>query len=430
LPQINFNGTLPNFNRSFTGYINSDGSQSYVNQQFISFSGNLEMTKTLGFTGGSLFLSSGLQRVDNIYDSLTTKNYLSTPISFGISQPLFNYNPYKWSKQIEPIKYQESQRVYVETVEQVAITGINYFFGLMKSQLELQINQINVLNYDTLLQMAKGRYQLGKIEENDLLQLELNYLQSKSSLEMAQLNYENAVFRFKSFLRISQDAQIVLQNPQPLAYIIVDKEIALQYALKNSAQTLQFETQLLQANANLDKASKENGFNANLYAVFGLTQNAPNYQQAYNDPSDQQNVNLGIQVPLYDWGLRKGQLQVAQSNLEIVKSNVEQARIDFAQKVYLQVAKFNMQQNQLFIAAKSDTIAQKSYEITKQRYYLGKITVTDLNIAQESNDRARLAYLSALQTYWEAYFQLRKNTLFDFEKNAPIEVDFNTILNQ
>jgi outer membrane protein TolC len=238
------------------------------------------------------------------------------------------------------------------------------------------------------------------------------------------------VFRFKSFLRISQDAQIVLQNPQPLAYIIVDKEIALQYALKNSAQTLQFETQLLQANANLDKASKENGFNANLYAVFGLTQNAPNYQQAYNDPSDQQNVNLGIQVPLYDWGLRKGQLQVAQSNLEIVKSNVEQARIDFAQKVYLQVAKFNMQQNQLFIAAKSDTIAQKSYEITKQRYYLGKITVTDLNIAQESNDRARLAYLSALQTYWEAYFQLRKNTLFDFEKNAPIEVDFNTILNQ
>jgi outer membrane protein TolC len=111
-----------------------------------------------------------------------------------------------------------------------------------------------------------------------------------------------------------------------------------------------------------------------------------------------------------------------------VNSNVEQAHIDFKQKIYLQVAQFNMQQNQLFIAAKSDTVAQRSYNITKNRYFLGKIDVTELNIARRSNDQARLSYLTALQSYWMAYYQLRKNTLFDFTTNQPLDVDFEELL--
>ena len=35
--------------------------------------------------------------------------------------------------------------------------------------------------------------------------------------------------------------------------------------------------------------------------------------------------------------------------------------------------KFNMQQNQIQIAAKADTVAKKSYEITQDRYMIGKI---------------------------------------------------------
>jgi outer membrane protein TolC len=87
-----------------------------------------------------------------------------------------------------------------------------------------------------------------------------------------------------------------------------------------------------------------------------------------------------------------------------------------------------MQQNQLYIAAKSDTIAQRNYIITKNRYYLGKISVTDLNIAQSSNDQARLNYLRAMQKYWVSYYSLRKNTLFDFKANKELDVDYDKIL--
>ncbi len=428
LPQVDFSGELPNLNHAFTKYTGSDGTETYIGQSYVSYSGSLKIKKTLGLTGGNVFLSTGLQRIDNYSDSSKTHNFLSTPVNLGIMQPLFNYNPYKWSKKIEPLKYQEAKIKYLEAVEQVSITAVNYYFNLLKAQLEIQINEINVQNYDTLYQMAKGRYSLGKIEENDLLQLELKTLQSKSSLQLAKLNYENAMYRFKSFLRLSPEDNIVLVDPKPVHFMVVDKAKALDHALKNNSHILAMDRQMLQANSELDRAKKANGFNANLYAVFGLTQNSKMLNEVYKNPYQQQNVRLGLQVPIFDWGLRKGQVKIAESNLSIVKSNVEQSRIDFQQQIYLQVAEFNMQQNQLYIAAKSDTVAQRSYIITKNRYFLGKITVTDLNIAQNSNDQARINYLKALQNFWTSFYSLRKSTLFDFKSQKSIEVDFNKIL--
>ena len=429
LPQINFNGTIPNFTRAYENYTNPDGSQSYVGQRFISYSGELRINKTIGYTGGNVFLSSGLQKVDNFYDTITTHNYLSTPINIGISQPLFNYNPYKWSKKIEPLKYDAAKRKYIETVEDVSLIAVRNYFNLLKAQMTLRIRTLNVQNYDTLYKLAEGRYSLGKIEENELLQLELKLLQSRSSKEMAELNYNNALVKFKSFLRIPLSQEIILKDPEPQEFIIVDKTKALVMAKQNSSEMLAQDLRMLEANSVLDRAKKENGFNADLYAVFGLTQNADMLSSAYKDSKDQQRVSLGLSIPIYDWGQRKGQVIMAESNLEIVKNTVEQQLVDFEQRIYLEVVKFNMQQNQLYIAAKSDTIAMRAFDITKYKYYnSGKISVTDLNIAQSANDQARISYLNALETYWNSYYQLRKSTLYDFFENKMLDVDFDKLI--
>jgi outer membrane protein TolC len=83
-----------------------------------------------------------------------------------------------------------------------------------------------------------------------------------------------------------------------------------------------------------------------------------------------------------------------------------------------------MQQNQLKIAAKSDTVARKSYEVTKGRYLIGKInSILDLNNAQMETDNSEKNYYFALQTFWRTYYEIRKMTLFDFLKNEPLPFD-------
>lgn len=54
-----------------------------------------------------------------------------------------------------------------------------------------------------------------------------------------------------------------------------------------------------------------------------------------------------------------GRIKITESNREIQRTAIEQELIDFDQNVYLELMNFKMQQRQLAISAKSDTVAQK-----------------------------------------------------------------------
>jgi hypothetical protein len=54
---------------------------------------------------------------------------------------------------------------------------------------------------------------------------------------------------------------------------------------------------------------------------------------------------------------------------------------------------------------------------------IGKIGITDLNIAQNEKDNARRGYFDGLQTFWRNFFEIRKLTLYDFVRNEPIILD-------
>jgi len=60
------------------------------------------------------------------------------------------------------------------------------------------------------------------------------------------------------------------------------------------------------------------------------------------------------------------------------------------------------------------------YDITKNRYLIGKIDITDMNIALTEKDEAKARYIQSLQDFWTAYFNLRRLTLYDFEEGFQI----------
>lgn len=427
LPQLGITATIPNINQSILKYTNPNGIESFLPQQYTSYNANLALTQKIGLTGGTISLNSGLQRVDNTADSTTT-SYLSTPINIGYTQPFFTFNPFKWERKIEPLKYDQAKRKYLEDCEQISITATNYFFSLLQAQIEKKIAEINISNYDTLYKIAKGRYQLGKIAENDLLLLELNVLKAQAAVENANLALDNASFGLKSYLRIKDTIPLILIPPANIDYFSVDPKIAMEQANANSSSALDFKRRLLEAARDVNQAKMDGRFDAELTAIFGLTQSAPTLDKAYKNPLNQEQVALGLTIPLLDWGVARGKIKMAQSQQEIVKNSVEQDIIDFQRNVYLKVIQFNMQKKQLMIAAKSDTVAKKTYDVTKGRYLIGKInSILDLNNAQINTDDAKISYYQALQTYWRTYFELRKQTLFDFNLNQTIPFDFSVL---
>ena len=201
-------------------------------------------------------------------------------------------------------------------------------------------------------------------------------------------------------------------------------EKAIEFANVNNSKSLGFERRLLESDREVNRAQRENRFSATLFAQYGLTQQGEDFNTVYHNPQDQQQLSLGIHVPILDWGLAKGRIKIAESNREIQRTAVEQERIDFDQNIYLEVMNFKLQQRQLAISAKSDTVAQKGFDVSKQRYMIGKISITDLNVALSDKDNSRISYIRSLQNYWINYFQIRKLTMYDFKTDSEISIDF------
>jgi outer membrane protein TolC len=163
-------------------------------------------------------------------------------------------------------------------------------------------------------------------------------------------------------------------------------------------------------------------------ASFGLRDQDPLFNKSYVEPNQQQRIRVGFTMPILDWGLGRGKYKMAQSSLELAQVQSEQAIVDFQQNLYLDVEQFNLQAAQVGIAAKSDTVAQKMFEVTKQRFLIGKIAVLELNNADTKKDENKRAYLQSLQNYWTYFYNLRNLTLFDFVNRKPLETDYEKLL--
>ncbi len=427
LPHLTFDATLPSLDRSISAITLPDGSDAFIQRSLATSSSNLSVTQTIGLTGGQIFVNSGLQRIDLIKDDEIVTSYLSTPVNIGLQQPIFAYNPYRWERKIEPVRYQEARQRYIENLEDISLRATSLFFDLLMAQINVEINKTDLNNNDTLYQIAKGRYALGRIAENELLQMELNYLNSLSALEQSEINREAALFRFRSYLGMEGDEEIVLVPPKDIPDLKVNPQEALEYAKSNRPDLLAFDRQKIEAESEVHRARADSRFNANLYALYGLTQSADEFSDAYSSPLDRQQLVFGIRIPIVDWGVSKGKVKMAESNRELVNTNVQQALTDFEYEIYLRVLEFNRLENQLEIAAKADTIANKRYEVTRQRFLIGNIGILDLNIAWQEKDRATQNYLMALYNYWRGFYEIRKLTLYDFTEEQSIYVRFEEL---
>jgi outer membrane protein TolC len=317
LPSVTLDANVPYFSRSYRGILQPDGTSKFQYNTFGDYSAGMTINQKVGPTGGSVFLRSSLQRHDDVYVDSTDITYQSTPIIIGYSQPIFKYNEYRWARQLEPLKYEKAKRQYLEDIEQVSITTTNYFFNLLLAQIEKGIAEKNLNSYDTLYKIALGRYQLGKIAENELLQLELNFLRAKAAVDNASLNYENMLFRLKSFLRIKETTAIELLPPTKTKHQFINTSQAIAEARKNTATSIEFKERLISAESVVRQAKMNGRFDADLYLEYGLTQSSSDVADVYTSPLDQQVVNLGVNVPILDWGKARGQIKVAESNFEL-----------------------------------------------------------------------------------------------------------------
>ena len=383
LPEVNLNGTLPNYNKSYSRYQNSDGSYSFVRNNTLGLSGTLSIDQNLWFTGGKLSLASSLEYIKQL-GSGGDKRFMSVPVSLELSQPIFGVNNLKWNRRIEPVRYAEAKAAFITATEQVTMKTITYFFNLLLAKENLKTAHQNKVNADRLYEVAVAKRKMGQISENDLL-------------------------------------------PNSAPDMKMEYNLVLSKALDRNSFAQNIRRRQLEADYEVATA-RGNLRSIDLFASVGYTGQDRDLTSAYKGLLDNQIVQVGVKVPILDWGKRRGKVRVAKSNREVVLSRIRQEQMDFNQDIFLLVANFNNQAQQLGIAQEADGIAEKRYKTSVETFMIGQISTLDLNDAQKSKDEARQKHISELYYYWYYFYQIRSLTLWDFERNCELEADFEEIV--
>lgn len=428
LPEINFAGTLPNYNKSYSTYQNSDGSYSFVRNNTLGLSGELSIDQNIWLTGGRLSLTSSLDYMQQLGTG-GKKQFMSVPIGLKLTQPVFGVNNLKWSRRIEPVRYAEAKAAFISATEDVTMRTISYFFQLLLAKETLGTAQQNQQNADHLYEVAGAKRKMGQISENELLQLKLSALNAKAAVTEANSNLNAMMFQLRAFLGLSEDEKLQPMLPESAPDVRMEYNQVLNKALERNSFAQNIRRRQLESDYEVAIA-RGNLRSVDLFASVGYTGQNTQLSSAYNNLLDNQIVQVGIKIPILDWGKRRGKVRVAKSNRDVVLSKIRQEQMNFNQDIFLLVENFNNQAQQLEIAREADIIAQQRYKTSIETFLIGKINTLDLNDAQNSKDEARQKRISELFNFWSYYYQIRSLTLWDFQRNEELEADFEDIVKQ
>lgn len=418
-PQLLLDSRLPAFTRSFNEVVQPDGTILFQPVRYNNSSVGLSLEQNIAHTGGTIYATTQMQRFDDFSRNNTLYN--GTLFAVGLEQPLFRFNELKWGRKIEPLKYQESRQEYVESLEEIAFRASNLYFDLLLAQVNLSIATTNQQNTGDILRIAQEKFDLGKISRNEILQLRLEQLKSEKAVATARRDVEICTLNLKAYIGLQNGDKLDLEEPRPQSKPDVSAEKALAEAYANRADAIAFSRRLLEAKRDVARAKAETGLNAALTANVGFSNRGQTIGEVYEQPQNQQLVSVAFTMPILDWGRTQSRRKTAEANQQLTQYAIEQDQQNFKQQIYTQVTLFQMLKDQLALTAQADSIAAEKYQIAKDRYVLGDLSITDLSIAFAEKDQARRDYISALRDYWAAYYQLRWLTLFDFEKLQKIQ---------
>jgi outer membrane protein len=417
-PQLTLTGDLPNYTHTNTPVTQDDGSIKFVYVSQAQASGQLSLSQSISKTGTSIYAATNLYRIQDFIKN--SVDYSGSPFYIGLYQPIFAYNYMKWNKKTEPLVFEEAQKNFIESVEEISLRATQNFFNYLQIQTNFSLATSNLKNSDDNLRIAEIKRKLGKISENDYSRIELSVLNAQKALNKARMELKNADFELKSYINLEQEQAIELIVPLDMILFEINPEKALEEAKANRKETPLFERRLIEADRDLVRAKRNTGLSATLIGSYGVSKSGENYGDIYHDTEKQRTARLTMSIPILDWGRSSSSVKLAESSRELVVYDVEKDRSDFERGVIVQVEQFGLLRDQLNTAREADRVAENGYQIALKKFQSGEISITDLNIALSERETAKRDYITSIENYWESYYRLRILTLYDFELNQKI----------
>jgi outer membrane protein TolC len=424
LPKITFNTNPITFRRSLIERYDSELDRDVFRSiQNLNSSARISLSQNIPQTGGVISLNSNYNRLIN-FNPERISSYNTAPVNLSLSQPIMAFNRFKWQKKTAPLEYEKSKKELIYQLQSINVKTVNYFFNWALISKRVDMAEENLVVAERLYKIGKRRYKIGSIEKEDVLNLELQFYNSETRLISLKNQLTQRKNDLKLFLRedIEKFRKPLLPELIPLLKIDVDRAIKL--FEKNNPDILNLTIEKIESDKNLDRIIKDNRFDLSLSANYGLNQQSDNFLNSFNNLLDQQGVSIRFQMPILDWGERKGNIKKAKMNKEVEEIDLQQKKNKLYQGLKSKIFDFNLQEKLVSAAFRATEISKESYLITEKRFLSGRVTLLKLTSALRAWQSNNENYISRLSSYWKYYYELQQYTLYNFIENRELDINF------
>lgn len=296
-----------------------------------------------------------------------------------------------------------------QTVEEAVVAA---YWAVASAQDQVESATLALEAAEESLELVTSRYESGIVDELELSQARLEVLEYQSSLVEAENAYQTACNAFSLLTGLGSDG-FETEEPQELGTFTsqaLDSLLEAAGSGNTSLQSLRKEVELAEANSldtmadyqlpSLQVAANYNLGGSGVTSLSGLA-------------SDKASVSVALTVPISSWipgSTGSNAVQSARDQEEIARLNLESGNRQVDSDVRGGLADLEEASLSASIAAESLILAQRSYELTLERYDNGYVSYSDVSDARRQMVDAQLTLSSSRVDQMEALWALSFDT--------------------
>lgn len=418
-PRMDLVANFPNYFRTSSEVTQNDGTVAFreveINNSFVG----LFASQRIASTGGTVSLESRLQRTDNFVQD--NKFYNGSPLRLTYRQPILAFNAWKWDSKLMPMQITVNERQLTAARAGAALEATDRFFDLVSADQERLIAEVNKVANEQLYTVAQERYELGKINRGDLVQLQLELTSAEQNLLRARRLVGAASAAIYRLLGKAYDMILLRPElPETNVQTDIDTDRAMTLMQQRRPEILAAQQLTLEAEREEDRVRRDLGPRIDIEAGFGFVRNDENISPIYSDPKSERILSVNLSLPILDWGERKSLTKRAASARGLAEEIARRTELELGTELVQLLEQWKTVQEELRLATQIKDLATERFEISKESYELGAIPLSQLTLAQQARDQNTRAYASTLRAYWFTYAQLARLTLWDFINDKPL----------
>ncbi|MGX9984992.1 TolC family protein [Soonwooa purpurea] len=386
-------------------------------------SGSISNTATFG---QSQDVFGNTQRNDNFNNSA------------NVGANVLIYNNGRLEKNIRKVQFDvEASQFDIETIQDnISLQIAQQYLSILLNKEIVKISQSALQNAQKLRDRAKITTDVGTTAQTILAEADAALAREKQNLKVAEVNRDRSRFALAQLLMLADyksfdvaDVPIMFDPSAPDLAVeqVLDKAYANQPQIKaaesriksSEAQTEVVKTAFwptLTANAGLGSFY----FNSLATNTVGINPDGTpikerGFFQQYKDNFGQQ-VGVSANIPIFNKGITKLQVEQSKINQDIAKNNLEQQKLDVKQNV--QKAAFDADANyQTYLTAvEAEKSTKLALDFAEKSYDAGRTSIYDLNIARNN-------YANAQGNVAQSKFNyLFSQKLLDFYSGIPLSL--------